>query len=150
MANLSVDFSGDLEKQLTALAQTDEIAQDILEAASEPLVESLKQQCNKHRRTGKMADSIKAGKVKKFKDGGYYITVAPTGKSTQYKGDNGKVYKRDKAVTNYELLMHIELGTKKQPKQPLIANACRDASNRCTDILQQKYAEYASKKGGSA
>lgn len=150
MANLTVDFSGDLEKQLTALAQTDEIAQDILEAASGPLVESLKQQCGKHRRTGKMADSIKASKVGKFKDGGHYIVIRPTGKSTQYVDSNGKTRKRSKPVRNMELLAYIEYGTKKQPKQPLIANACRDASNRCTDILQAKYAEYASKKGGSA
>ena len=157
MAKLELELNDDLEKQLAILSRSDEIIEDILTAASKPLERALKQECGKHSRTGQLANSIKAGNVKKFKNGGSFIEVAPTGNRKEYQGKNGKQYKYKngkqykykKATTNYELLAHLEYGTAKQPKTPLIENAVKQSERQCNEIMQQKFNEYM-QKGGSA
>ena len=149
MAKLELELNDDLEKQLAKLSRSDEIIEDILTAASKPLEHALKQECGKHSRTGQLANSIKAGKVKKFKNGGSFIQVAPTGNRKEYQGKNGKQYKYKKVTSNYELLVHLEYGTSKQPKTPLIENAVKQSERQCNEIMQQKFNEYM-QKGGSA
>lgn len=148
MAYVSINMGfEELEKELDAIGGIDGAAGDILRAAAVPLEAALKKQCAKHRRTGKMADSIKAGKVGKFKNGGYYVNVAPTGTSTEYLDDRDKKRTRKKPVRNVELLAYIEYGTKKQAKQPLIQNAVTEARAQCEAILQAEYDKFITNRG---
>ena len=147
MASLDFDFNG-LDKEFAALDQTGEIAKEILSAAVKPLERALKRHCDKHKRTGKMSESIEATKVERYSNGAYFSFVRPTGKNTQYVDEHGKVRKRKKPVRNMALLAYIEYGTSKQPKEPIIENAIRDSESQCTTIMQQKFDEYINRKGG--
>lgn len=130
------------------LGNTSEIAPRILKACAPPLVTAVKYHCSLHRRTGLMGDSVKQTKPKENQYG-WMTCVRPTGKSTQYIDDNGKIHDRKGgAVRNMEILAHMEYGTSKQNKTPVLTAAVGDARNEVREAMQEEYNRIVAEAGG--
>jgi HK97 gp10 family phage protein len=139
-------------ESMNGLLQYDmrEVAEEAMEEAGEIVKEKLVAECRKYKRTGDLADSIKADrKVGVTRDGGYIMLVRPTGKSYDL-GVEGKTYGRNPPVRNAEKLAYHEYGTATQAKIPIIENAVRAAKPAVTELFQRKYEEAVDKtKRGS-
>ena len=75
-------WSDEVTEQLTKLADLDSIAPEMLKSAAPIAVDALKQQVGKHKssRANKhLSDSVRAGKPKKRKRGGYGLDVSFSG-----------------------------------------------------------------------
>lgn len=106
-----LDFS--VPDELLDCAGFGEMATEALDAAAKILEHNLKQECEKHKRTGNMYKSIKKVKPKKLSDGSYHVIVRPTGMSNEYMDKKGKIHKRKKPVRNMEIMAYINLDPEK-------------------------------------
>ena len=126
MAQFDFEIQTSFFTQLGNLSEVERFAPKMIEEAIPILTEEVKRSLEKHSATGVMVKSIKATKVG-CKNGVYYAVVRPTGVSTKYKGKNGKMYLRSKAVRNMEIVAHIEYGTSTQQATPFLSKAYKDA-----------------------
>ena len=124
MANFQFDFD-ELEKQILGLDNFDEIAPKIIEASIPVLKKNVITECQKHRRTSSMVDSVKETKSTKGKNG-WFSVVRPTGKDK-----NG--------VRNMEKMAHIEYGTSKQAPTPILSVAVDKSAKPIAEIMQEVY-----------
>ena len=131
-------WSDEVTEQLTKLADLDSIAPEMLKSAAPIAVDALKQQVGKHKssRANKhLSDSVRAGKPKKRKRGGYGLDVSFSGYDSGHPNYPNKVAQMQKAVA-------LEYGTAKEPAQPFLnsaANSCEDAvSTVMQDVLRQR------------
>ena len=134
-------WSDEVTEQLTRLADLDAIAPEMLNAAVPIATDALKQQVSRHKsnRANKhLADSVRAGKPKKRKKGGYGMDVTFSGYDTGHgssPGQKNKTAQMQKAVA-------LEYGTAKEPAQPFLskaANSCKDAvSAAMLDVLRKR------------
>lgn len=135
------DFEIDKEfiKKLEQLAEPDDYVPQILDATIPILEQSVKQECSKHNRTSQLTESIKKTKASKSPNGGYFVCVRPTGKSTTYKDSKGKTRTYKIPVRNMEIMAHLEYGTSKQRPTPILTKAYKDSYNSIMARLQEEY-----------
>ena len=120
MGRLDFSFDTEFMKKLGTMAEVERFAPMMIDEALPIVQKALISNLGRHKRSGSLAGSIKIGKAKKIKNGGYYGTVAPKSKD-----------KRD--VSNAEKLIYMEYGTSRQSATPVIGPAVestRDAVNR--------------------
>jgi len=131
MANFQFDFEEQFEKQIAKLDNFDEIAPRIINASIPVLKKNVITECQKHRDTGAMVNSIKETKSKKGKNG-WFAMVRPTGVDS-------------KGVRNMEKLAHAEYGTSKQSPTPILSKAVSKSEKSIAEIMQNIYNEEVSK-----
>lgn len=146
MASFDVDFSDDY---MGKLLQTDfdDIAQEALTEVSPILVESTRKavkEAVKHTGDSELANSIKAKKPKKIKDGsGWIVDVVPTGNSSEqhtYTANKNSVTKRKCPVTNVLKAIWLEYGIAgRQPAHPFLAKATNSAKESSIKAIQDIY-----------
>lgn len=123
----------EMAREIEGLANVDQIAPEVLEAAAPILEKALKRQvraeANKGYATGDLEGSIKANKPKKNQYG-YFVSVTATGKDR-------------KGVRNNEKLAYLNNGTSKQQARPVIAKARQQAEGECLRAMQEKFNEVA-------
>lgn len=124
MASFEINGLDDLMSQLNAL-DVESVGTKMLEEAAPILVDAMKSKANQYRRSGSMAESIKASKVKETKDG-RMIVVRPTGKDK-------------KGVRNMEKMVYHEYGTSKQTAAPILSPAVRASENEVIAKMQEVF-----------
>lgn len=125
MADFNVLGLDELMEALDKLAgEADTFGVKAIDATTPIIKEELVKECEKHKKSGDMADSIKATKAK-VTEKGIYAIVRPTG--TDKKG-----------VRNMEKLAYLEYGTIKQAEKPV----CRPVIER----IEEKAAESVKKE----
>lgn len=121
----------DLEKELKKIADIENVAPQMLEAAVPVLEENLKGEvqsdANKGFATGELYGSLSANKPEENKYG-HYVSV--TAKGVDSKG-----------VRNNEKLAYMEYGTSKQEATAVISKAVRKSEKKCHEIMQEKFEE---------
>lgn len=138
---MNLMWSDEVTEQLTKLADLDSIVPEMLKSAAPIAVDALKQQVGKHKsnRANKhLADSVRAGKPKKRKRGGYGLDVSFSG----YDSGHGSSPSYPNKVAQMQKAVALEYGTAKEPAQPFLnraANSCEDAvSTVMQDVLRQR------------
>ncbi|MDF2537412.1 MAG: hypothetical protein K0S76_433 [Herbinix sp.] len=127
MGKFDFQFDTALIRQLEKLSNYDEIAPKILSEAIPILERHVRGEIAKHKKTGALLKSIKAGKPAQNKYG-WYATVFPTGTD-----ENG--------MRNAEKLVYMEYGTSTQPSIPVLTKALKDAEPKVTEVLQKAFNE---------
>ena len=99
-----------------------------------------------HDGDSEMANSIKASKAKKSKNGAYIVNVGPRGYSNTkvYYAQNGKGVhtSRQYPVSNALKAIWKEYGISgQQPARPFISTAVTQTQNQILDMLQKKFEE---------
>lgn len=99
-----------------------------------------------HDGDSEMANSIKASKAKKSKNGAYIVNIGPRGysKTKVYTAKNGKGVKtsRQYAVSNALKAIWKEYGIpNKQPAHPFISTTVSQTESQVLDLLQRKFEE---------
>lgn len=144
MGKFDFYFDEGLTRQLEKLSNFDEeIAPRVLNE-SVPILESyVKKEAAKHKRTGSMVNSIKKTKAIKNKYG-WFVTVRPTGMSTELMGEDGVVRPRKEPVRNMEVMAHLEYGTSEQDPIPILTKALKDAESEAAEKMQEIFNEVVS------
>lgn len=127
MAVFQFDYENQLEDMIRNLDNFDEIAPKIIEASIPILKKNVIAECQKHRRTASMVNSIKETRSKKGKNG-WFSVVRPTGADV-------------KGVRNMEKMAHIEYGTSKQSPTPILSVAISKSVKPIAEIMQKVYNE---------
>lgn len=122
----------------------DEIAEDALIEAAPVLQASMKKAIKtsiKHDGDSELANSIKANKPKKAKNGAWITNVTPKGYSkNKVFHANGRKTKRSYPVSNALKAIWKEYGIAgRQAASPFLAKATNDASARVVEILQNTF-----------
>ena len=126
-------------RSLGKLAEVENYAPQMIDAATPILEKNIKSALAGHRRTGTMVNSVKRTRAKKAKNGSYLATVRPTGMSRKYIDKHGKVKKRKTPVRNMEILAHLEYGTKNQAPTPLLTKAVNDCRAECESAMAEVF-----------
>lgn len=135
MAKFEVSGMAEVEKLFGSLENIPEEVQDeMLRQGAAVLEEEQRKQARAFRvqDTGLMIRKIKAGKVKRLKDGGKAIYVTPTGTRTR-----GKTKTR-----NAEIAFIAEYGKKTQKARPFLATAMIRAEDAIIAAEDKVYGEY--------
>lgn len=135
MAQMTIYSPDNLMLQLSRLGDVDEYAPEILNEGIDPLFKKIKENAEKHRRTGEMAKSLKKKKAKKDKRGTWKQRV-------QFEGydKTRKPTKSDpRGVPNARKAMSLEYGTKNQPATPFIRPAIIQSEKECIERMQERF-----------
>lgn len=138
MAQFELTIPDDFLKSLGRLADVEKYAPQMIEESIPILQKSVQKELEKHKRTGMIVKSVKPTKVG-YKNGVFFAVVRPTGKSSKYMGDDGKIYVRKKAVRNMEIVAHLEYGTDTQPATPIMKKAYKDAEPAVLKKMQEVF-----------
>lgn len=135
MAKFTVDFPDSFEKQIEALerAGKETAIKNMLVAGGEYVKKEMKSQCQNHRQSGEMIESIKSTKPKK-NERGYFTVTRPTGKETR-EGKNGRTH----TVRNMEKLAYLHYGTTKQPATGIVTRIVNRAQKSAIEAMQSQY-----------
>ena len=143
------NFSPEFWKQFEQLKNIDAVAPKMLQAAAPIAVSAIKKRLEKHRDTGQLIDSVKAGKPKKGKKGGY-VEAAKNWKYSEKEmtaakimADNGHtVYLLPRGnvigIKNPDMLIDNQIGDIKQPisgSKTAVDNEIRDAAHQKARIV---------------
>jgi HK97 gp10 family phage protein len=123
MGKFDFNFDTNLIRQIEKLSNYDEIAERMLKETVPILERHVQNEVAKHKRTGALYKSIKAGKPVK-NSYGWYASVFPTGTD-----ENG--------VRNAEKLIYLEYGTSTEEATPVLTKALKDAEPTVTEKMQQ-------------
>lgn len=137
---MKFDFSipDDLQKELESLANFDEIAPKMLDAATPIIEKSIKLRLARHKRSGDLVESVSAHKAKATK--GVYI-----GK-VKFDGYSKHRYKkRSQTVANAQKAISLEYGTSKQRATPFLKQAVNDVEIQVVQKMQAVFNEEVSK-----
>lgn len=132
MGKFDFEFDSALTRQLESLADFDNIAPKILEGSVAVLERYVKAETAKHKESGDMYNSVKAGKPNKNKYG-WYVSVYPRGNDS-------------KGVRNMDKMAHLEYGYidksgKQVAPKPILTKALNDAREEVEDIMQELFNE---------
>lgn len=124
MGKFEVDLSdiNGLMKDLSGL-EFSKLAPKMLEGAAPIVEDNIKRRAEAHRESGDMAASIKTKKAA-WRNGGYHISVRPTGKDK-------------KGVRNMEKMCYLEYGTEKQGATPVMGPAVIESEKPVIDKMQE-------------
>ena len=121
------DMDHDFLRRLNSLEKPstiENITKKCLEGGSELVKKEWDSEMGKHVLTGSLANSVKASKVQKDKNGTPNIFVFPTGKDKR-------------GIRNAEKAMYLEYGTYKQPAKPFLQNITDRAEKPVLDKMQE-------------
>lgn len=133
MARFDFDLGG-VQEQLEKLGNIDEVAPRMLKSAGPIVVTTIKEKLAAHRRTGGLIRSVKAGKPKARKGGGYYLSVGFSGYDTD-------------GHPNAVKAAGIEYGNSHQQPQPFLDAAARDCEEAVVDNMQANFNLWLAEKG---
>lgn len=136
MAKFTVDFPESFEKQLELLehAGEEDVIKKMLSAGSKCICDEMKKQCQNHRQSGKMVESIKTTKTMKNEKGFFNVT-RPTGKEVRGKH----------SVRNMEKLVYLHYGTSKQPATGIVTKIVNSAEQPAVNAMQRVFNEETKK-----
>ena len=110
---MNLVWSDELTEQLAGMADLDAIAPEMLTAAAPIAMDALKQRVRQHhssRADKHLADSVRAGKPKKRKKGGYGLEVSFSG----YDTGHGSSPKYKDKTAQMQKAVSLEYGSAKQ------------------------------------
>lgn len=125
MARFDFDL-GSVQKELEKLGNIDEVAPRMLKSAGPIVAETIKEKLASHRRTGGLIRSVKAGKPKEGKNGGWYLKVGFSGKD-------------DDGHQNAAKAAGLEYGNSHQQPEPFLDAAARDCEEAVVDNMQANF-----------
>lgn len=132
MAKFEFDL-GPLQRTLEKLGDIDEVAPRMLRPAGKIAEAAIRKRLGRHRRTGGLEKSVKAGKPKKRKSGGWYLGVGFTG----YDG---------KGHPNAVKAAGLEYGNSHQQPEPFLDAVARDCEEAAVDAMQAEYTVWLQEK----
>ncbi len=117
-----------LIQQIADMGKLDEYAPEMLTRAAPYMQDAIRKRVSVHNRTGDLAKSLKTGKPKKSKYGGYYLDVNFVGKDR-----NGH--------PNPVKAAQIEFGgvNRNQVAQPFLQAAANDCADDVATAMQEAY-----------
>lgn len=132
MATFTADFPESFEKQLELLerAGKEEMIKKMLAAGSRCICDEMEKQCQNHRQSGKMVESIKTTKVMK-NEKGFFTVTRPTGKEVRGKH----------SVRNMEKLVYLHYGTSKQPATGIVTKIVNSSEKPAVNAMQKVFNE---------
>lgn len=142
MARFDIEWPDEWQKKLQEIPENlDQIAPKMIDEATPIVVTALQHRLSRHKRTGELIHSIKAGKAKAVRGGGYYGYVTAVGTAA------GKVYRRKKSngdykhedYRNYQKMLALEYGTSKQAPSPFLQAAVNDAQADVINKMQEVF-----------
>lgn len=125
MARFDFDL-GPVQEMLERLDNIDEVAPRMLKSAGPIVVSAIQEKLGRHRRTGGLIKSVKAGKPKERKTGGWYLKVNFSGYDTD-------------GHPNAIKAAGIEYGNSHQQPEPFLDAAARDSEDAAVDAMQAQY-----------
>lgn len=129
MMAFNVSGLDELMQGLEELGEVEEVAKEMIDAATPTLEEALKacirDSADKGYATGALEKSIKSTKAKQNAYG-YMAAVRPTGVD-------------EKGVRNGEKLAYLEYGTHKQAARPVLGRAINRAEKGCLKEMQEVF-----------
>lgn len=125
MAKFEFDL-GPVQKMLEELGDIDEVAPRMLKPAGPIAQDAIKKRLIKHRRTGGLEKSVKPGKPKKNKSGGWYLSVGFPGYD-------------ERGNPNAVKAAGLEYGNSHQQPEPFLDAAARDCEDTVVDAMQAAY-----------
>ncbi len=128
-------FPPEFWKQFENLKNIDTIAPKMLQTAAPIAVSAIKKRLEKHRDTGQLIDSVKAGKPKKGKKGGYVLGINFVG----YDKLRKPTPSQPKGVSNAVKAAGIEYGNAHQPARPFMSAAAKDCEQETVETMQQVF-----------
>ena len=129
------NFSPEFWKQFEQLKNIDAVAPKMLQAAAPIAVSAIKKRLEKHRDTGQLIDSVKAGKTKNGKKGGYVLGINFVG----YDKLRKPTPSQPKGVSNAVKAAGIEYGNANEPARPFMAAAAKDCEKEAAETMQQVF-----------
>lgn len=145
MAEFDLTFDDDFLQNLLQ-CDFDEICETALKEAAPCVVESIKREVRtaiKHEGDSELAESFKAGKPKKAKNGAWILNVTPKGYSKVKKyriGNKEERKKRTYPVPNALKAIWKEYGIPgRQEASPFMTRATNNAERKATETIQQVY-----------
>lgn len=131
MGSFEFNIPDEFQKQLSKLANVDEVAPKMLEAASPIYEKYIKQSIvqsiqHKEKSTGDLVNSVKMSKVKKMRGGGVCVTA-------QFKG-----YDR-RHNANAVKAAGLEFGNSHQEARPFVARANATSKQEVVDAMQEVF-----------
>ena len=129
------NFSSDFWKQFEKLEKIDDVAPKMLEAAAPIVVDAIKKRLRPHNRTGELMRSVKAGKAKKAKTGGYIQKINFVG----YDKNRDPTPSQPRGVPNAVKAAGIEYGNANEPARPFLQSAAKDCEAEVAETMQQKF-----------
>ena len=133
MGSFEFNIPDEFQKQLSKLANVDEVAPKMLEAASPIYEKYIKQSIvqsirHKEKSTGDLVNSVKMSKVKKMRGGGVCVTA-------QFKG-----YDR-RHNANAVKAAGLEFGNSHQEARPFVARANATSKQEVLDAMQEVFSK---------
>lgn len=131
MGSFEFNIPDEFQKQLNKLANVDEVAPKMLEAAS-PIYETYIKQSivqsiqHKDKSTGDLVKSVKMSKVKKMRGGGVCVTA-------QFKGYDSR------HNANAVKAAGLEFGNSHQEARPFVARANATSKQEVLDAMQEVF-----------
>lgn len=125
MAKFDFDL-GHVQEMLEQLGDIDEVAPRMLKPAGEIAQDAIKRQLARHRRTSGLERSVKPGKPKKNKSGGWYLSVGFLGYD-------------ERGNPNAVKAAGLEYGNSHQQPEPFLDAAARDCEDTVVDRMQTEY-----------
>lgn len=132
MAKISFDL-GSVQDALARLGNIDEPAPRMLKSAGPIIAATLKEKLGPHRRTGGLIRSVRPGKPKKGKNGGWYLTVGFYGKDTDGRSNAVKA-------------AGLEYGNSHQQPEPFLDAAVRSCEEIVVDAMQAQFSLWQTEK----
>lgn len=132
MAKFDFDL-GPIQEMLEKLGNIDEVAPRMLKPAGAIAQDAIKKRLAKHRRTGGLERSVKPGKPKKNKSGGWYLSVGFPGYD-------------ERGNPNAVKAAGLEYGNSHQQPEPFLDAAARDCEDTAVDRMQAEYSLWLREK----
>ena len=131
MGSFEFNIPDEFQKQLSKLANVDEVAPKMLEAASPIYEKYIKQSIvqsirHKEKSTGDLVKSVKMSKVKKMRGGGVCVTA-------QFKGYDSR------HNANAVKAAGLEFGNSHQEARPFVARANATSKQEVVDAMQEVF-----------
>lgn len=126
MSSFDFSFDEDFIKSLGSLAEVERYAPKMIDEALPIIEDKLKMNLRAHSVSGDLIRSIKIKKSKRVKNGGYYGSVSPDGKSAD-------------GTRNAEKLVYLEYGTSRQPAHAIIAKTIQQTTDEVNAKMQEVF-----------
>lgn len=132
MGRFDFSFDEDFIKSLGALADVERYAPKMIDEALPIIEKRLVVNLQSHKISGDLIRSIKIKKCKKVKNGGFFGSVFPSGKS-------------EDGTSNAEKLVYLEFGTQHQPATGVLAKTIQETQDEVNAKMQEVFEREALK-----
>lgn len=133
MAKFEFDL-GPVQDVLKELGNIDEVAPRMLQRVGPIAKGAIQERLKKHSRTGALVKSVKPGRPKKGKTGGWYMIVG-------FRGYDADGQPNDVKAAG------LEYGNSHKQPEPFLDAAARDCEAEAVDAMQAEYNLWLAEKG---